>query len=78
MYHMNTTNASVKGPSTVERKMRRPLKTRLGGEISVRGRVVESEQELERALAAAFAGRGYRLTDKGEGYVEAMRELGAA
>ena len=58
--------------------MRRPLKTRLGGEIAIRAQVVESEQELERGLAAAFASRGYRLTEKGEGYVEAMRELGAA
>ena len=78
MYHMNTASASAKGTGTVERKMRRPLKTRLGGEIAIRAQVVESEQELERALAAAFASRGYRLTEKGDGYVEAMRELGAA
>jgi hypothetical protein len=61
-----------------QRQARRP-QTRLGGEIAVRGQVVESEQELEQALAAAFASRGYRLTERGLGYLEAMRDgTGAA
>jgi hypothetical protein len=54
---------------------------RLGGPIAFRGRVFETADELEQALAEAVGAAGWRLTPRGEGYLtgyaEAQRE-GAA
>ena len=54
---------------------------RLGGPIAFRGRVFETEAELAQALAEAVGAAGWRLTPRGEGYLdgygEAQRE-GAA
>ena len=64
------------------RRGRRATPTaRLGGPIAFRGRVFETEAELEQALAEAVGAAGWRLTPRGEGYLagyaEAQRE-GAA
>jgi hypothetical protein len=41
--------------------------SRFGGPIAFRGRVFETEAELEQALAEAVGAAGWRLTPGGEG-----------
>ena len=56
----------------------RKPQTRRGGAILFRGVEYATAAELEQALVDALVQSGWKLTAKGEGYVEAMREMGAA
>ena len=48
--------------------------SRLGGPIAFRGRVFETEAELEQALAESVGAAGWRLTPRGEAYLAGYAE----
>jgi hypothetical protein len=47
-------------------------KTRAGGPITLRGREYATEAELEAALVGALVEAGWKLTEKGAAYLEAL------